>query len=360
MSQPLYDPSTNDMLADGNPPTAFTMNEWNRLREDLFAKGGVLMPNGKVAGHHQNSNSPEHRAWCMAKHMNGMQEDYGRSFLVVGLKGRLIAEEALTILGVPCTPAPPPGTAGPPACTTPDQRIRAYQFGTAVHVDAAYAGCVNKVKNDLHVLRVNSNKGSHVNSGPFLPRDKPVVANATYCVALHVFNNTAWVGGGVQPYVPRPAPAAPVPAPVARKLPAPVPAPVPAPMPLVAAPRGVPAPVPPALGSWIPKQVDRTKVKSVNELRAICEESKFCREKPPFLMGLSFIPAGPARIPSARQRFMEHLMNKPLVRSENAWLPAPVRAPVRASPRAAPCAAPRASARRRPRTARPRGRQARG
>jgi hypothetical protein len=79
---------------------------------------------------------------------------------------------------------------------------------------------------------------------------------------------------------------------------------------------------PPALGSWIPKQVDPTKVKSVNELRAICEESKFCREKPPFLMGLSFLPAGPTRKPSARQRAMENLMNKPLVRSENAWKPA--------------------------------------
>ena len=78
---------------------------------------------------------------------------------------------------------------------------------------------------------------------------------------------------------------------------------------------------PPAIGTWVPKAVDTSRVKTVSELKAICEESKFCREKPAFLMGLNFIPTGQMRKPSHRQRAMEQLMNKPLLRSENAWKP---------------------------------------
>merc|ERR1711871_66433 len=78
---------------------------------------------------------------------------------------------------------------------------------------------------------------------------------------------------------------------------------------------------PPCLGQWVPKTVDPKRVKSIDELRAVCEESQFCREKPIFLMGLIFVAVGPKRKPSRRQRAIEQIMNKPLKRIENAWKP---------------------------------------
>ena len=68
---------------------------------------------------------------------------------------------------------------------------------------------------------------------------------------------------------------------------------------------------PPNVGKWVPKKVDPERIKGINELRGICEESPLCREKPMFLMGLIFAAIGPKRKLSRRQRALEQIMNKP-------------------------------------------------
>ena len=179
-----------NMHADANPPTGFTMGLWNRLRNDLFAKGKVSMPNGTTASDGVNKDTHEHRAWSIAKHMNLMQREYSRSFCMIGIQGRLIAEDALTILGVPSAQH-----------VDLNKRLRAYELGTPAHVSAIYKGCNQQVKDNLHLLRTISNKGTHADSLPFLPTDKPLVANAAYSIALYVLHNATWRGRRHAPHV---------------------------------------------------------------------------------------------------------------------------------------------------------------
>ena len=148
------------------------------------------MPGGTLASDGRNKHTHEHRAWSIAKHMNLIQREYSRSFCVIGIQGRLIAEEALTILGVPSAPH-----------VDLNKRLRAYELGTPAHVSAVYKGCNQHVKDNLHLLRIISNKGTHADSLPFLPTDKPLVANAAYFIARYVLHNATWRGRWHAPHV---------------------------------------------------------------------------------------------------------------------------------------------------------------
>mmetsp|Transcript_26004 Transcript_26004/g.57567 ORF Transcript_26004/g.57567 Transcript_26004/m.57567 type:complete len:416 (+) Transcript_26004:428-1675(+) len=167
LSEDLGAPSTTDMQTSAHPPSV-TQEDWTAARDALWERGRAFK--GK-----QFKGTPEQAPFRVALAMNQIQELYHVSLSTVGGQGRLLVERAL-VMFLGCEPDP----VLRPRPTIDD---RIFQYGALGSTSKAVVGA-------LHALRMFGNRTDHDSMDDLLPREKPAIVAAAYCVAQAVLKST--------------------------------------------------------------------------------------------------------------------------------------------------------------------------
>jgi ATP-dependent RNA helicase DDX19/DBP5 len=144
--------ATCSMHTDPYPPTSFTNEEWVKLRDKLYKLRAT-----------KDTDAQSKRLYEIALSMNRIQHAYGHWFSVIGNNGRLVGESAADIFKQ---------AAFAPKATLGARIAQLKQEGAPQPVTKCMA-----------TLNASSNKVNHQDTDPFLPTDKPKVANAVYSLA---------------------------------------------------------------------------------------------------------------------------------------------------------------------------------
>jgi hypothetical protein len=162
-----------NMFEDTFKPTAFTMQQWTELRDNLFYGGRT---------HREDTSHACHALFKIAKALNLIQQHYvfrpgppDAGLTVVGLKGRLLAEVSVKFLLGPNELKKLPARAD-----------------LQCMIDALRNAGINdrELVKDLHTLRKLGNGPAHDND-ELKPSFKAHVADAAFRVSLKIWTSAA-------------------------------------------------------------------------------------------------------------------------------------------------------------------------